>query len=574
METEGYITSVEADDAVSRPLTLAPTALKQSAVAPHFSEHVRKEVLEKFNETTLYHGGLKIHTTLDLDMQEDAENALYQGLRNYDRRHGWRGPVASMGLLLNWSEKLEEEQGQRLHQRLVGDLAVVLEILDTDGYARIGLVDGEEAAVPLKALTWARAYRDADTRGPKVKQVSDVLNRGDVIYVRQLKGQAVGELSAYGLEQVPEIQGALIALDVKSGAVRAMVGGLGDGSGFNRAVQSRRQAGSVFKPFVYMTALESGMTPASVILDAPVVFREGVDGNSAWKPSNYSSQIYGPSTLRRGLEKSRNLMTIRLGQEVGMSTVVRAAQRAGLDTMKLSMTDLTVALGSGAFSLLEMTSAYSAFPNEGKRVPPYFIGRIQDASGVSVFRKHTDCPLCTPYEGIYELASLPTVNIESQRVTNPQIAYQLVSMLQGVVERGTARRQRSVVGRPSGGKTGTTNDYKDAWFVGFTPSLVVGVWTGFDTPRTLGHGEAGGGVAAPIWGQFMKEVNKGKPVELFKVPENISFVRVDAETGTLPTLTTKQTLLEPFIEGTEPKAESTPLQPQIQDGEVTPFGLF
>jgi penicillin-binding protein 1A len=564
MEAERFITPDEADAAVDQPVRIKGTALAQSRMAPHFSEYVRRLALERFSEEVLYHGGLKVYTTLDLAMQHAAEQALYEGLRTYDRRHGWRGALTNLGLLVNWEKRLEDEELQRLHLRLVGQMAVVLEVAESS--AGIGFADGSTGKIPLEEVKWARRYIDPERRGPKVTKVSAVLRTGDVVFVKpaQNKGD-------YTLEQVPEIQGAVVALDVQTGAIRAMVGGLGDGSGFNRAVQAQRQTGSVFKPFVYTAALESGMTPATTLLDAPVVFRGGE--NEAWKPSNYSAKIYGKSTIRRGLEQSRNLLTVRLAREIGMGPVIRMVRRFGL-TAPLERGDLTVALGSGSFSLLDITSAYTAFPGQGWRVKPFAMSRVQDAKGDTVFRKHGWCSLCAISIENKAPDLPPAIQVERSRVTSPQVAYQMVSMLQGVIQRGTGRRQRNI-GHPVAGKTGTTNEFKDAWFVGFTPSLVVGVWTGFDAPQTLGKGEAGGRVASPIWGQFMRRVLKDSPPENFAVPPGISFVRIDAETGTLPTMRTKETLMEVFIEGTEPTGEGIPTQPQLpEDGGLQPYGLF
>ena len=567
MEVEGFITADQYEEEVQKALALSPKALQQSEVAPHFSELVRREVLDRYNSTTLYRGGLRIYTSLDLDMQVAAEESVYEGLRTYDRRHGWRGPLTNISLLTNWQERLKDEEQQRNAHRLVGRISVVLDIDDAAGIARIGFKNGEEGKVPFDTMKWARSYIDADRRGPKVSKVSDVLHEGDVVFVRRK-----GNDGLFALEQLPIVQGGLVALDVRTGAVRAMVGGTDSGTGFNRSVQAKRQAGSIFKPFVYTVAMESGMTPATVMLDAPVIFRE--EGKAgAWKPGNYNKKVYGPSTLRRGLENSRNLMTIRLAQEVGMSPIIRVARRFGLDAEQLDRGDLTIALGSGAFSLLDLTSAYSVFPNGGRRAQPYLIDRLQDPAGQTLFQKFSVCELCLPDGQTWKEAPYD-VAIDSDRVLNEQVAYQMVSMLQGVVERGTGRRLKTL-NRPMGGKTGTTNDYKDAWFIGFTPSLVVGAWVGFDTPATLGHGEAGGTVASPIVKSFMEDALKG-PVEVFNVPEGITFVRIDQNTGKLPSAATEKTLLESFVKGTEPKvAADIPVNEKLpEEQELTPYGLF
>ncbi|MFZ2620603.1 MAG: penicillin-binding protein 1A [Alphaproteobacteria bacterium] len=561
METEGFISATDADATIATPLEIAPTALEQTRIAPHFSELVRREVLQTYDEDALYNGGLKIHTTLDLDIQKTAEQALYEGLRVYDRRHGWRGPLGRLPLLVNWQQDLLQEAGKWQEYHRAGAVAVVLEV--TANSAKIGLPDGTEGTIALADMAWARAYKTPDSVGPSVKKVADVLAVGDVIFTKANKD------GGYMLEQLPAVQGAVVAMDARTGAVRAMVGGLGDGEGYNRAVQAKRQPGSSFKPIVYATAMEQGYTPASIMLDAPVVFR---NGDQSWKPSNYTERIYGPSTLRRGLEQSRNLITIRLAQDVGLSNVVRMADRFGLSG--LSHSDLAVALGTGSFTLYDMVGAYTIFPNQGLKVAPYFISRIQDGTGQSVYRQNGLCTECQPSGGGYAHTTPPVPQVKGRRVLSPQVAYQMTSMMQGVIQRGTAR-SINTLGRPVAGKTGTTNDYKDAWFIGYTPSVVLGVWIGFDQPQSLGKGEAGGTVAAPIWKGIMERTLKGTPTEVFQVPEGVTFVKIDADTGTLPTPSSNNTLTEVFIEGTEPQSYGTGggLTPVGED-DVTTYGLY
>ncbi len=559
MATEGFISALEADDAIAAPIQLNKAKVG-SDIAPHFSEHIRRILLEQYGEKELYKGGLSVYTTLDSRMQEAAEAAVYRGVRTYDRRHGWRGALSKWVTVLGWQEKIKKESKIYKGYRRIGEIAIVLMVDDTKGEAKIGLKDRKEGVVPYRAVTWARAYIDVDSRGRKPRKISDVLSVGDLIMVKPLS-QVSEEKNImpnmYSLEQIPKVQAALISLDAKTGAVRAMVGGFGDfGHGFNRVIQGKRQVGSSFKPIVYSAALTKGMNPATTILDAPLVFRSG---EKSWKPHNYSSKVFGPSTLRRGLEKSRNLMTIRLAREVGMRNIADMAYAFGLH-QKINITDLTVALGSNTYSLWDMVQAYSVFANMGERVDGYVLTRVQNAVGDTIFRKHGLCETCLSAWNASPYEAPQAIKVERQSVLDPKVAYQMVSLLQGVIQRGSGRRARGMP-RPVGGKTGTTNDYIDAWFTGFSPDLVTSVWVGFDSPVTLGKGDAGGKVASPIWADYMKEALKTTPKATFKVPEGITFVRVDAETGKLPSFTTKRTLLEPFIEGTEPVMETeTPTQ--------------
>ncbi len=564
MEVEGMISPELAAETMAQPLELSPTNLTQGQQAPHFSEYVRRQLLEQYTEHTLYTGGLRVHTTLDLSMQKAAAEALWQGLRDYDRRHGWRGAVQRIeNLDAPWAdvrEKLEQIRLAHSEYSHLGDPVLVTDV--NAEQATIKRIDGQQGYIPLAQLKWARPHISPDERGPEVRQANDVLHVGDVVFAQPLP-QKTDNRPHFSLEQLPRAQGALLAQDAHTGGILAMVGGLGAGDGFNRAIQGKRQAGSVFKPFVYATALNNGYTPATVILDAPVVFR---DGAKSWKPSNYSTRIHGPSTLRRGLEKSRNLMTIRLAQEVGMQKVALTAQKFGLEA-NIDPQDLTMALGAASFSLQELVNAYGVFPNHGKLVNNFAIARLQDNTGQTLAQQFT-CKQCDNPEN-----RNPQLTIPSRQVLSPQVAYQMTSMLEGVIERGTARSLRGI--GTLGGKTGTTNDYKDAWFVGFSPDIVAGVWVGFDQPQTLGHGEAGGRVAGPIFGEFMRKALAGKSKRVFQTPPDMTFVRIDNRTGKRPTPQTTNTFMEAFIKGTEPKAEpENETQPGLPGTGVGTYGLF
>ncbi|MBI1362780.1 MAG: PBP1A family penicillin-binding protein [Proteobacteria bacterium] len=556
METEGFITKEQADEAVASDLVLRLTPMANGEKAPFFAEHVRRELLDRYGENALYEGGLATLTTLDMELQRHAEKAVQTGLRSYDRRHGWRGPVGRLtALTLDWQNRIKDEAEKYRHLQDFAVPAAVLEV--SDAAATIGLENGTRAQIPLAGMTWARKYIDATTMGDRVRKASDVLQAGDIVFVQRMdKNEGFEKVpdreKKYSLEQLPAVQGALVAIDVATGAVKAMVGGFDSSSDFNRAVQAKRQVGSAFKPFVYAAALEQGYTPASIILDAPVVLRSG-DLDDAWKPQNYSAKVYGPSTMRLGLEKSRNLMTIRLAQDIGIRKIIDFASRFGFDRADMHP-NLATALGASSLSLLDLTAGYRVFANGGVYSKPYLIERIQDATGQVIWQHHPVCSSCTGLDAT-PTQSPPSAEEEGERLVTPEIAYQMTDMLRGVVLRGTGMRARAV-GRPVGGKTGTTNDYIDAWFEGYSPTLATGVWVGFDQPQPMGNSETGSRAALPIWVEFMQNALKNRPKADFTIPEGVTFARIDAVTGKPPTANTTQTLLEVFIKGTEPTTGS------------------
>jgi penicillin-binding protein 1A len=368
----------------------------------------------------------------------------------------------------------------------------------------------------------------------------------------------------YGLRQAPQIEGAVVAMDPHNGRVLAMTGGFSyRQSVFNRATQALRQPGSALKPFVYLAGLESGFTPSSILLDAPIVIDQG-PGLGKWKPANYSGHFYGPSTLRLGLEKSRNLMTVRLAQAIGMDRIVDMARRFGIDHGMGY--NLASALGAGDVDLLTLTTAYAELVNGGKRIKPALIERIQDRHGKTVMRRDDrPCPGCQ--DVAWQGQATPTLIDDREQVIPPARAYQMVNLLQGVVERGTGVRARAI-GKPIAGKTGTSNDSRDAWFIGFTPDLVVGVFVGFDQPRSLGDEEQGASAALPIFVEIMSKALADKPATPFRVPPGVRLVRVDADTGLLPGPDTRSVILEAFMPGTEPTATSPPKAATPETGEV------
>ncbi|MHA1540196.1 MAG: penicillin-binding protein 1A, partial [Alphaproteobacteria bacterium] len=428
-------------------------------------------------------------------------------------------------------------------------LAVVLGM--TTQHARIGLKDGTQGKIPLNEILWAKEDLGKGKVGVKPAKPSDVLAVADVIIVKSVKKSNAGKFypeGSYALEQIPEIGGGLVALDPHTGRVLAMTGGYDfSKSEFNRATQAMRQPGSSFKPFVYLTAFENGWTPSSIVLDAPVVFDQGED-KPKWRPDNYSQRFYGETTLRTGVEHSRNLMTIRLAQDVGMGKIARTAKRFGISDNLPRV--LAASIGSSETTLIRLAAAYGMLVNGGRKIKPTFIDRIQDEKGQSIFKHDLRaCNGCQDVEWIGQ--SVPALPDTRKVLTDPISAYQTVHVMQGVVERGTGIRAK-IPGKVIAGKTGTTNKSIDTWFVGFTPDLVVGVYVGYDTPKPMGRRETGGSTAAPIFKQFMQRALRGKEAIPFRVPSDVEFVRVNRLKGLRTEPSDKMAVMEAFKPGTAP----------------------
>ncbi|HYF52724.1 MAG TPA: penicillin-binding protein 1A [Salinarimonas sp.] len=540
MIDNGYVTRAEGDAAKKAPLEVNPRVVSPNTIASgFFAEEVRRDIAERYGEKKLYEGGLSVRTTLDPKLQAQARRALVDGLVRFDEARGWRGAeqkidIASRewGLVLADARALGDVQPWRL--------AVVLEV--GKGEARIGLQPRREASgqvarerqtgvIGAEGLRWTR------------RPVERALNVGDVVYVEAIEGKA----GQFRLRQIPEISGAMVAIDPYTGRVLAMVGGFSfDQSEFNRATQAQRQPGSSFKPFVYATALDNGYTPSSVVLDAPITVNMG-PGQEAWSPSNYDGKAAGPRTLRYGIEHSKNLMTVRLAQDVGMPLVAEYSRRFGVYDDMLPV--LSMSLGAGETTVMRMTAAYAMLVNGGKRIKPSLIDRIQDRMGQTIYRHdERECVGCTAEAWANQAE--PKLVDRREQVLDPITAYQMVSMLEGVVQRGTATVVKSV-GKPLAGKTGTTNDAKDVWFVGFSPDLAVGVYLGYDKPRSLGSSATAGQYAAPIFRDFMMAALKEKPATPFRVPPGVKLIRINAGTG-LRAGNEGVALLEAFKPGTAP----------------------
>ena len=550
MVANGYVSSEEAEVAKAQPLNVTPRATgAQLLAADYFAEEARRILLDKYGSDKLYGGGLSVRTTLVPEMQVMARKALVKGLRAYDRRQGYRGPIGTIDFSTEWGEAVAKIDA--LSDIEPWKMAVVLRV--SDDSATIGLrpdvlpnrqVSGERETgiIPLANLTWAK-WATGERKGRQIRKPADVLSQGDVIYVnRDTSAQAA---SIYTLEQVPEVSGALAAIDPWTGRVLALVGGFSyDQSEFNRATQAMRQPGSSFKPFVYATALDNGYSPASVVMDAPIEMNAN---GRIWRPSNYSGEFYGPSTLRTGIEKSRNAMTVRLAQDLGMPLITEYSRRFGIYDDLLPV--LAMSLGAGETTVLRMTAAYAVMANGGRKITPSLIDRVQDRYGKTVFKhEERQCPDCRAeaWRGQPE----PDIIDNREQILDPYTAYQITSMMEGVVQRGTATKLKEL-GRPVAGKTGTTNDERDAWFVGYTPDLVVGVYVGFDTPRPMGRGGTGGQLAAPIFKDFVAMATEGTLPVLFRVPPGIELIRIDPKTG-LRATAGGPAILEAFKPGQSP----------------------
>jgi penicillin-binding protein 1A len=544
------ITFEEARQARAKPLYVRSRDNTEYVQAKYFAEEVRQELVKRYGEKKLYKGGLSVRTTLNPDYQRIAYRALRDGLEAYDRRHGWRGPLAQVELNQDWLSQLVSINPPTA----IGDwhISVVREILEEK--TKIGLDDGSLGVIPFKELKWARKWLKGENLGPSVKKPGDVLSVGDIILVDKVTGakedNATKEVN-YSLQQIPEIEGALLAIDPHTGRVLAMVGGYDyEKSQFNRSLHARRQPGSAFKPFVYLVALDKGFTPSSLILDAPFVIDQGPD-LPKWRPANYTKKFYGPSTMRLGIEKSRNLMTVRLAQTIGIESIAQYAQKFGI--VDQLPRQLSMSLGAGETTLLRLTAAYAMLVNGGKRIKPTLIDRIQDRHGQTVFKHdNRSCPKCQ--SSFWTNQPVPKFVETREILTNPGSAFQMVSMLEGVIERGTGRGIREI-GKPLAGKTGTTNGSLDTWFLGFSPDLAVGVFAGFDTPRSLGKREQGASVAAPIFRAFMADALSDKPAIPFRIPPNIRLVRVNSTSGQPARPGDRRVILEAFKSGTVPQGK-------------------
>ena len=550
MQQNGFITGDEARRARAMPLQIARQSGFDSAEAPYFAEEVRREVVSRFGEDMLYAGGLSVRTTLDPELQHAARMALQRGLEALDRRQGWRGALASHTGDGDLDDILAKHEATMLEDH---HAAYVTEV--TKDQAQIYL-NGGRGRIPFQLAFWAYPPRGEDGVRPQpLNDLRDALAIGDIIMVQPPEGTPdlirdgfEPQPGDYALSQRPSVEGAIVALDPHTGRLLAMSGGYNYlHSEFNRAVQALRQPGSAFKPFVYLAALDQGYNPTTRILDAPLVVDQG-PGKPKWKPANYTRRFYGPSIMRVGIEKSRNLMTARLAMNLGMDEIGDYARKFGLNENLPPL--LSMSLGAGETTLLRLTAAYGMLVNGGKKITPSLIDRVQDRNGKTIYRHDgRSCDACQSGAGMGE--EIPDLGDTREQLTSPASAFQMVSMLEGVIKRGTGRRI-SKLNLTLAGKTGTTNDNTNGWFIGFTPDLAVGVFVGYDTPRQLGKRETGSTVAVPIFGDFIAAAQAGRPVIPFRRPGGVTIIPVNAETGERVMPGDEKAIYEVFKPGQRP----------------------
>ena len=523
LKENGYISSDELKEFSKTDIKLNKREVFLIEEAKSYTEEVRRIVKTEYGFERLYSQGLSISTPLDPGLQIAALNSLRFGIEEYDRRKGWRGPIANKFTNNNWKEILEKIN---LDKTLKWEIAEVIQVNENISKVKF-IKNKKEIQISFENLKWT-----------KKKDFSDLLNVGDFIFLGK------SSQSKWDLKQIPQVNGGIVVMDPFNGEVKALVGGYSFvSSEFNRVTQAKRQPGSAFKPIVYAAALESGYLPNSLILDAPFVSEQGA-GLKDWKPENYGKKFYGPSTLRKGIEKSRNLMTVRIAQDLGFDKISSISKKLGVyeDTPEL----LSVSLGSNETTLLKLTTAYSSFINGGKKVNPKVIKRIQDRRGKTIYNSDQRiCKGCDVFSK-KDNSSLKILDNENQ-IISAETAYQITSMLEGVIERGTGKKLRSLK-VPLGGKTGTTNDNFDAWFIGFTSNLTIGVYIGYDEPKSLGKYETGSKVALPVFKKFVETALYKEDFKPFKVPSGIYFYPVDYDTGELLDFADKKSIIESFRE--------------------------
>ncbi len=544
MAEMGFISEEQKKRALQTPLRVQSRENAFFSKAPYFTEFIRQHVERKYGKEKLYQEGLRIYTTLDLSLQRNAQRTLDAGLRDLDKRQGFRGPL----------QNLSQSEVRALTSRKKGTLsplspgqlfeAVVLSKDDAKGLYSIWVED-RKGVLPFSEMTWALNLKIAGSKLGKVKSPSELLKPGDVVHVR-IRELRKDQLPLFTLDQEPLVQGALLCMDPATGNVRAMVGGRDfSESQYNRAVNSRRQPGSAFKPLIYAAALEKGYTPSTVLMDSPVEY-PGHDDGSYWAPKNYDKNYKGPITFRNALAHSRNVVTVRILEDIGIGYALKFIKKMGIDSPVKR--NLSSALGTSEVSMLELSAAFAVFANGGERVKPIFIKKIVTLKG-EVLEENDPYVPSDEKDEEEETTEVPPP-APKERVISPQNAFIMTHLLEGVVQHGTGQAAKAL-GRPVAGKTGTSSDYGDAWFIGYTPSFLTSVWVGFDDKTSLGPSETGARAALPIWISFMRQTLKDTPVENFKAPEGIRFIKVNLESGQ-PTNGNEEAILEAFPDGNGP----------------------
>jgi len=514
-----YIDKKNYKKSISNKITLKKRKKIFLEDARYYVEEIRKDVIDKFGFNNVYKQGLNINTPINLNLQKIATQSLREGLISYDKRGGWRGPVLKKKYINNWTSGLEEF---KLEKSINWSLAIIKKIdkfsVDIETEKKL------KGKIEYENISWTK------------KEFDEIFSIGDVVYVENIND------NIYTLRQLPNVNGGIVAMDPFTGRVLALSGGFSfKKSEFNRATQALRQPGSAFKPFIYALALENNYTPSTLILDAPLVLEQGSD-LKMWKPENYGKKFYGPSTLRMGLEKSRNLMTVRIAQDLGLKKIVSFSKQLGIYDNPSEL--LSISLGSAETTLLRLTSAYSSFVNGGKLVKPIIIDRIQDSEGNTIFNNEKrKCINCDQLSFLSE--NYPEIKDDFLQIFSAETAYQMTSMLEGVIQNGTGRKLKDL-NLDLAGKTGTTNGNTDTWFIGFTSKLAIGVYVGSDNPKSLGRYETGAKTALPIFKSFVKKAVKKEEARPFKVADNILMMVIDPITGKKADTQTKKTIIEAY----------------------------
>jgi len=502
-------------------IILKKRKIKLLKEANYYTEEIRRAIKKNYGFEELYTQGLSIKSALDVDYQLHALSALRSGIESYDRRHGWRGPILNTKIEKKWQKKLKEK---KIDASLNWKFAEIIKIDQSEIIFRI-INEKEQGKIKSSYLKWAIK-----------KTINDSFKINDVIFVsKNAKGN-------WDLKQYPEVNGAVVAINPYNGKVKALVGGFSfELSEFNRATQAKRQPGSAFKPFVYAAALENNFSPNSIVLDAPFIAEQGV-GLKNWKPENYGKEFYGPTTLRKGLEYSRNLMTVRIAQDIGLKKILQLSQKLNIYNEIPEL--LSVSLGSAETTLFQITNAYATFVNGGKKIDPILIERIQDRRGKTIFNSdNRECIGCDRFSESENIT--PSIKDEYLQTISKETAYQVLSMLEGTIQRGTGKRLRDLK-VPLAGKTGTTNDNYDAWFIGSTSNLVIGVYIGFDNPKTLGRYETGAKAALPVFKNFIKQALYKDDFKPFLIPEEIFFTPINYNTGRKENFSNSKSIIEAF----------------------------
>ncbi|MEW6377739.1 MAG: PBP1A family penicillin-binding protein [Thermodesulfobacteriota bacterium] len=572
----GFISQDQKEQALRTPLKIQSRESAFFSKAPYFTEFIRHQVERKYGKEKLYQEGLRIYTTLDLSLQKTAQKAVETGLRDLDKRQGFRGPI----------QTLSPKEVKDLFSKKKGSLnpfpqneileGVILSKDDLKKFYTVWVED-RKGILPYSEMVWALRIKPTTHFKPqKVKTPGDLLKTGDMVHVRVKESPQKDQPLVLTLEQEPLVQGALLCFDPKTGYVKAIVGGRDfSESQFNRALHARRQPGSAFKPIIYAAALEKGYTPSTIIMDSPVEYSDH-DGGSYWAPKNYDKNFMGPITFRNALAHSRNVVTVKILEDIGVGYALKFIKKMGIESPVKR--DLSIALGTSAISMLELTTGFGVFANGGERVKPIFIKKIVTMKGEVLEENY-------PYVEMEEKedeeeAPEPPSPVVKERAISPQNAFIITHLLQGVVQHGTGQKAK-VLGRPIAGKTGTSSDYADAWFIGYTPSLLAGVWVGFDDKTSLGKDETGARAALPIWISFMDQALRNTPLEIFKLPEGVTLMKVNIETGLPRDGDSGETILEAFVDGTLPgeregleKESSSTGSPVLENSSKDPIVLY